>query len=53
MTSMKEKEERKLEVLQEVGETDDGGSTLQLVTFEFYKKMIRKQDEAIASLLAQ
>jgi hypothetical protein len=53
MTSMKEEEERKLKALHEVGETDDGRSALQLVTLEFYKKMVGKHDEAIASLLVQ
>jgi hypothetical protein len=42
MTSMKEEEERKLEPLQDVGETNDGGSALELVTLEFYRKMVGK-----------
>ncbi len=32
---------------------DGGDSGLQLVTFDFYRKMVMKQDETIVDLMAQ
>jgi hypothetical protein len=53
MTSMKEEKEKKLQALLMLGETNGRKSSLQLVTFDFYKKMVWKQDDAIVGLLAQ
>jgi polynucleotide 5'-kinase involved in rRNA processing len=53
MTSMKEEKEKKLQALLMLGETDGGKSSLQLVTLDFYRKMVCKQDHTIVGLLVQ
>jgi hypothetical protein len=51
MIAMKDEKEKKLQVLQQSGQLDDPG--MQLMTFDFYRKMVHKQDKAMVGLLAQ
>ncbi len=50
MISMMEEEEKKLQALQLNG-MDGGDFNMQLMKLDFYKTMVIKQDETIASLL--
>ncbi len=53
MTPVMEEEEKKLNVLQQSSVMDGGDFNLQLVTLDFYRKMVSKQDKTIANVMAQ
>lgn len=53
MMTMKDEYEKKLELLQKIANVETSVSDLQLVTSDFYRKMVVKQGETIVELLVE